>query len=241
MYFLISCSWKLFFASTVVNVTMRVGTLSIWRGASHMWYMSKDFLGFIHSVLKGNIVGNLWFGYNCQFYTQITQNWENLVISGLFKWHKFTSYPSHSAIYCVYWAKITNLSWNIIKWYFFKDFDFDSLYPHEPMWCSEQLNWFLAPEIIEKMSNTKKISTYAALLLFFSLQKIHCVYIALRTCILMSSILTVVELNAVCKQRFRFANFWHENCFPFFQLVFFAKVLVIEYPLFVNRQKWHYN
>ena len=157
---------------TLVHVTMRVGTLSIWCGASHMWYMSKDFLGFIHSVLKGNIVGNLWFGYNCQFYTQITQNWENLVISGLFKWHKFTSYPSHSAIYCVYWAKITNLSWNIIKWYFFKDFDFDSSYPHEPMWCSEQLNWFLAPEIIEKMSNTKKISTYAALLLFFSLQKI---------------------------------------------------------------------
>ena len=100
---------------TVVHVTMRVGTLSIWRGASHMWYMSKDFLGFIHSVLKGNIVGNLWFGYNCQFYTQKTQNWENLVISGLFKWHKFTSYPSHSAIYCVYWSKITNLSWNIIK------------------------------------------------------------------------------------------------------------------------------
>ena len=100
---------------TVVHVTMRVGTLSIWRGASHMWYMSKDFLGFMHSVLKGNIVGNLWFGYNCQFYTQITQNWENLVISGLFKWHKFTSYPSHSAIYCVYWSKITNLSWNIIK------------------------------------------------------------------------------------------------------------------------------
>ena len=93
---------------TVVNVTMRVGTLSIWHGASHMWYMSKDFLGFMHSVLKGNIVGNLWFGYNCQFYTQITQNWENLVISGLFKWHKFTSYPSHSAIYCVYWSKITN-------------------------------------------------------------------------------------------------------------------------------------
>ena len=101
--------------STLVHVTMRVGTLSIWRGASHMWYMSKDFLGFIHSVSKGNIVGNLWFGYNCQFYTQITQNWENLVISGLFKWHKFTSYPSHSAIYCVYWSKITNLSWNIIK------------------------------------------------------------------------------------------------------------------------------
>ena len=73
--------------------------------------MSKDFLGFMHSVLKGNIVGNLWFGYNCQFYTQITQNWENLVISGLFKWHKFTSYPSHSAIYCVYWSKIMNISY----------------------------------------------------------------------------------------------------------------------------------
>ena len=69
----------------------------------------------------------------------------------------------------------------------------------------------------------------------------HQLNIALHTCILMSSILTVVELNAVCKQRFRFANLWHENCFPFFQLVFFAKVLVIEYPLFVNRQKWHYN
>ena len=100
---------------TVVHVTIRVGTLSIWRGASHMWYMSKDFLGIIHSVSKGNIVGNLWFGYNCQFYTQKTQNWENLVISDLFKWHKFTSYPSKSAIYCVYWSKITNLSWNIIK------------------------------------------------------------------------------------------------------------------------------
>ena len=100
---------------TVVHVTMRVGTLSIWCGASHMWYMSKDFLGFMHSVLKGNIAGNLWFGYNCQFYTQITQNWENLVISGLFKWHKFTLYPSHLAIYCVYWSKVTNLSWNIIK------------------------------------------------------------------------------------------------------------------------------
>jgi hypothetical protein len=98
--------------NTLVHVTMRVGTLSIWRGASQMRYMSKDFLGFIHSVLKGNIVGNWWLGYNCQFYTQITQNWENLVISGLFKWHKFTSYPSHSAIY---WSKITNLSWNIIK------------------------------------------------------------------------------------------------------------------------------
>ena len=58
---------------------------------------------------KGNIVRNFWFGYNCQFYTQKTQNWENLVISGLFKGHKFTSYPSHSAIYCVYWSKITNL------------------------------------------------------------------------------------------------------------------------------------
>ena len=90
---------------TVVHVTIRVGTLSIWPGARHIWYMSKD---FIHSVSKGNIVGNLWFGYNCQFYTQKTQNWENLVISGLFKWHKFTSYPSHSAIYCVYWSKITN-------------------------------------------------------------------------------------------------------------------------------------
>ena len=88
--------------------------LSIWRGASHMWYMSKDFLGFIHSVPNGNIVGNLWFGYNCQLNIQKTQNWENLVISGLFKWHKFTSYPSHSAIYCVYLSKITNLSWNII-------------------------------------------------------------------------------------------------------------------------------
>ena len=40
--------------------------------------MSKDFLGFIHSVLNGNIIGNLWFGYNCQFYTRKTQNWENL-------------------------------------------------------------------------------------------------------------------------------------------------------------------
>ena len=106
----LSCTWL----CTLVHVTMRVGTLSIWRGASHMWYMSKDFLGFIHSVLKGNIVGNLWFGYNCQFYTQITQNWENLVISGLFKWHKFTSYPSHLAIYCVYRSKIANLSWNNI-------------------------------------------------------------------------------------------------------------------------------
>ena len=75
------------------NITIRVGTLTIWRGASHMWYMLKDFLGFIHSVSKGNIVGSLWFGYNCQFYTQITQNWENLVISGLFKWHKFIPIP----------------------------------------------------------------------------------------------------------------------------------------------------
>ena len=97
---------------TVVHATIRVGTLIIWRGASHMWYVSKDFLGFIHSVPKGNIVGNLWFGYNCQFYTQKTQNWENLVISGLFQWHKFTLY---SAIYCFYWSKITNLSWNFIK------------------------------------------------------------------------------------------------------------------------------
>jgi hypothetical protein len=39
--------------------------------------MLEDFLG------KGNIGGNFWFGYNCQFYTQKTQNWENLVISGL--------------------------------------------------------------------------------------------------------------------------------------------------------------
>ena len=101
--------------NTLVHVTMRVGTLSIWRGASHMWYMSKDFLGFIHSVLKGNIGGNLWFGYNCQFYTKKTQNWENVVISSLFKWHKFTSYPSHLAIYCVYRSKIANLSWNNIK------------------------------------------------------------------------------------------------------------------------------
>ena len=31
---------------------------------------------------------------------------------------------------------------------------------------------YIPIEIIEKMSNTKKISTYAALLLFFSLQKI---------------------------------------------------------------------
>ena len=64
------------------------------------------------------------------------QNWENLVISSLFKWHKFTSYPSHSAIYCVYWSKIANLSWNFIKYNnsFFKDFDFDSSYPHVPMW-----------------------------------------------------------------------------------------------------------
>ena len=101
---------------TLVHVTIRVVTLSIWCGASHMWYMSKDFLGFIHSVSKGNIVGNLWFGYNCQFHTQKTQNWENLVILGLFKWHKFTSYPSHSARYCVYWSKITNLGWKIIKY-----------------------------------------------------------------------------------------------------------------------------
>ena len=35
----------------------------------------------------------------------------HLVISGLFKWHKFTSYPSHSAIYCVYWSKIMNISY----------------------------------------------------------------------------------------------------------------------------------
>ena len=62
---------------TVVHLTNGVGTKSIWAGASLYRYMSKDFLGFIltiHSVSKGNIVGNLWFGYNCQFYTQKTQN-----------------------------------------------------------------------------------------------------------------------------------------------------------------------
>ena len=48
------CSFKK--QPTVVHVTIRVGTLSIWRGVSHMWYMSRDFLGFIHNVLKGNIV-----------------------------------------------------------------------------------------------------------------------------------------------------------------------------------------
>ena len=34
---------------TLVHVTIRVVTLSIWCGASHMWCMSKDFLGFIHT------------------------------------------------------------------------------------------------------------------------------------------------------------------------------------------------
>ena len=92
---------------TVVHVTIRVGTLSIWRGAIHIWYMSKDFLGFIHSVSKRNIVGKLWFGYNCQFYTQKTQNCENLVISDLFKWHRFTSYLSKSAI-CILCLLVQN-------------------------------------------------------------------------------------------------------------------------------------
>ena len=48
---------------TVVHVTNRVGTMSVPGGASYMWCMSKDFLGFIQTAPKGNIGGNLWFGY----------------------------------------------------------------------------------------------------------------------------------------------------------------------------------
>ena len=45
---------------TVVHLTKRVGTKSVPGDASHMWYISKDFLGFIHAAIKGNIGGNVW-------------------------------------------------------------------------------------------------------------------------------------------------------------------------------------
>jgi hypothetical protein len=32
------------------------------------------FLGFIHTSIKGNISGNLWFVYNHQFYSQKAQH-----------------------------------------------------------------------------------------------------------------------------------------------------------------------
>ena len=43
---------------TVVHVTNRVGTMSVPGGASYMWCMSKDFLGFKNIEPKGNIGGN---------------------------------------------------------------------------------------------------------------------------------------------------------------------------------------
>ena len=36
---------------TVVHVTNRVGTMSVPGGASYMWCMSKDFLGFIPGLV----------------------------------------------------------------------------------------------------------------------------------------------------------------------------------------------
>ena len=64
--------------------------------------MSKDFLGFIQLVTEGIIVGNLWFVYNHQFYTQKTQNLEDQMFLSLLKLHKVSSYLSDSAIYGVY-------------------------------------------------------------------------------------------------------------------------------------------
>ena len=56
----------------------------------------------------------------------------NWVFSGTLKLPKVTSNISHSAIYCVYWPKITNSSWNSINLEVFND----SLYPHEPLCLS---------------------------------------------------------------------------------------------------------
>ena len=40
---------------TVVYVTNRVGAMIVPGGASHMWCMSKDFLGFMHTAPKVNV------------------------------------------------------------------------------------------------------------------------------------------------------------------------------------------
>jgi hypothetical protein len=51
--------WQTNIHCTVVHLTNTVDTKSVPGDASHMWCMSKDFLGFIHTAIKGNIGGNL--------------------------------------------------------------------------------------------------------------------------------------------------------------------------------------